>query len=93
MPAWVLIERQYGDPLLVGPYPDEEVAAYAMDHALLIDAFCEEDCVDCYTVTSPPDFPHEPVLIDLSDPDHTGVGSDDHDGMGLRLLTWTEPNG
>lgn len=87
-PAWILIERQYGDPLLIGPYPDEQVATHAMDHALLIDGFCEEDCLDCYTVTSPPSYAHECVVIDPGNPDHTGAPAAVTGTGALRICSW-----
>jgi len=69
--AWILVEREHGVPLLVGPYPDEPAAARALD-SLLIDDFAEEDALDIRTLTEPPGFKVLEVIPDLADPHHTG---------------------
>lgn len=84
MSHWIYIEREDKTDLMVGPYPTIEAAAHAMNNALLVDALCEENCVDCYTTEE------EPVLetvvhVNMDDPDHTGVGERDDDAI-LTLL-------
>lgn len=71
---WVLIERENNPDALVGPYPDEAAAVLAMEEALLIDGLCEEDSLDCNTVTISGFDPAWDVhIIDPDDPDHTGA--------------------
>lgn len=77
---WVIIERDgYGEEILdlaFGPYPSEESAYKAMTNSLLIDDACQTNCLECYVEsTHVEDCPEdaEIVLIDLKDPDHTGL--------------------
>ena len=79
-PWWVYIQRDHSDTdLAVGPYPDQESATLAMNEALLITGFCEEDCLDCWISMDQPEEPekHEIVVVDLDDPDHTGAPDPD----------------
>ncbi|MFE5342590.1 hypothetical protein ACFQ80_20375 [Isoptericola sp. NPDC056578] len=78
---WILVEREHSPSLHVGPYPSLAAADHAQCHALLIDGFTEDDATDVQVLTDrtePADA--VTVLIDLADPDHTGVGSDDDAG-------------
>ena len=75
-PWWIVIERDSGSDLAVGPFPTEAMAAVSMDDSLLIQGLVEEDCLDCWTTNKllPDNDPSiERVIIDLDDPDHTGV--------------------
>jgi hypothetical protein len=82
--SYIVIEREHAVPLLVGPYPDAVVAGAALEHSLLIDGLCEEDCTDAYTT---PDIPGvsinghaaELLIVDLDNPDHTGADYDNPD--------------
>lgn len=71
-PWWIYIWRQYSNDLAVGPYPSEDVVNKAFQDSLLIDGFCEEDCLDTHLSTDEPDDTFERVLIDPQDPDHFG---------------------
>ena len=73
-PHWIYIQRQYGPDLFIGPYPSDAVAAHAMEDALLIDGFCEEDCLDCFVTTDSPTADLQVIFVDLSNPDHVGRG-------------------
>lgn len=73
-PTWVVIEREHGAPLALGPYPDAPAAEHAMDEAPLVQGLCEEDATDCYTAPGAAADAVR-VLIDLSNPDHTGAPS------------------
>lgn len=76
--VWIRIERENSDQdLTVGPYPDEESAEKALEDSLLIDGFCEEDCLDAYVDTDQPTEDDEQVIVDLGDPHHTGVEGED----------------
>lgn len=71
---YVEIHRQYSDaPLAVGPYPSKEIADSAFSSSLLIDSFCEEDCLDAYLVPAE-ELSDEVELnhIDPNDPNHHG---------------------
>ena len=72
--TWVRIERlrTEGD-LVIGPYPDEAAGLRALENALLIEGFCQEDAVDCFVSTAGPGtrVNDEAVLIDPNDPPHT----------------------
>lgn len=70
--AWVLIEREHGIPVQIGPYPSHWAATIALQDSLLVDGFCEEDAIDAVVVTEPGDEV-EVVVPDLTDPHHTGV--------------------
>lgn len=71
---WVRIEREHQEKdLWVGPYPDEESATRAMEDSLLIDGFCEEDALDCSIADGQPTETDEQVIIDPTDPHHTGL--------------------
>jgi len=72
---WIHIERQYSQDLVIGAYVTEAAADLAMDEALLIDGFCEEDGLDCY-VGGAPEPAEEIVIIDPSDRHHTGRPED-----------------
>lgn len=77
---WVLIERDEAyvpegekTDLLVGPYPNEQMAVIAMNESLLIEGFVQENCLDCYVMCGYQNDFDEVILVDLNDPDHTGV--------------------
>lgn len=44
------IERQ-DNPDLAIEYPDKAAADYALEKKFFIDALCQEDCLDAYTVS------------------------------------------
>lgn len=67
---WVYIKRQYTADLAVGPYATKEIVDAAFESSLLIDGFCEEDCLDAWTADEQPDDAWERVYIDPADPDH-----------------------
>lgn len=70
---WIRIERQRGADLLVGPYLSEHEAEAALEESMLIDGFCEDDCLDAYLVhESDRAGSDEEVLIDRADPNHFG---------------------
>jgi len=71
---WVVVERERGPALAVGPYATERDAVHAMENALLIDGLCEEDCTDCYTAPGD-DLPTGADIgrIDPDDVDHTAA--------------------
>lgn len=71
---YVQIDRQYSTAVLaVGPYPSELAADAAFTSSLLIDSFCEEDCLDA-GVTPAEGLADEVELnlIDPDDPNHHG---------------------
>ena len=75
-PWWIVIERDRGRDVAVGPFLTEAMATVSMDDSLLIQGLVEEDCLDCWTTNKllPDNDPSiERVIIDLDDPDHTGV--------------------
>lgn len=82
-PVWVLIDRQYAsNPLAVGPYASHDAAEHAMTESALIDALCEEDCLDATLLDAnsrdnrvDADEELEVCVIDQEDPDHTGAPS------------------
>jgi hypothetical protein len=53
-PSYVVIERQHSRDLAV-TYPSEALADKAVTDSPLIDAFCEEDALDCYSSSNIPD--------------------------------------
>lgn len=74
---WILIERDHYDgvtnDLWIGPYPGEDVAELALEHALLIEDLCQENCLDATMVYDTPPATDEIALIDPNDADHTGA--------------------
>ena len=75
-PWWIVIERDRGNDVAVGPFPTEAMATVSMEDSLLIQGLVEEDCLDCWITNKalPNDDPStEQVIIDLDDPDHTGA--------------------
>ena len=97
IPAWILVEREHGVPVLVGHYPGEHAAELALD-SLLIDGLAEEDAVDVYVVTKRPTFEVEEIIPDLNNPHHTGIdGAEeaptrDSSGGGQRNAQASTPN-
>lgn len=69
---WVNIDRENNPNAAVGPYPDEAAAGAALE-SLLVESLCEEDAIDAYTTSTPPNETTEQFIVDLSDPDHTGT--------------------
>lgn len=70
---WIVIDRDFHPSEALGPYPTAVAAEHAMEHALLVEGECQEDCLDCWTAPVDevdPDL--EIVLIDPDDEDHTG---------------------
>lgn len=47
--GYILIERQYGDDLVV-VYPSKEKAQEALIDDMLIEGFCEVDCLDAWVL-------------------------------------------
>ncbi len=76
MEHWIFIERQAGPHMWVGPYATQLDAARALDLSLLIEGLCEKDCLDAFTTAEQPPAPgdtsHEIVIIDPTEPHHTG---------------------
>ena len=75
-PWWIYVERERLPDLALGPFPDEEMAVHSMNESLLMDGITEEDCTDSWVTNDQPDGSRptpEQVIIDLDDPDHTGV--------------------
>lgn len=68
---WVLLERDRHDDMAIGPYATEEAAAYAAQNALLVDGYCEEDCLEVY-VTDRPEHDDDFCIIDPRNPQHVG---------------------
>lgn len=88
MEHWIYIDREHSKNLAVGPYETLTAAEYAMENALLIDAFCEEDCLDAYLCDDKPQLSERNiVLVDLNDPHHTGVGEKEDTNPGSPLGT------
>lgn len=86
MGFWIYIDRQYSRNLAVGPYFSRTVADHAMQNALLIDAFCEEDCLDAYISEETPKLSERNIVkVDLDDPDHTGLGKKEDTTPGSPL--------
>lgn len=75
MSYWVRIERESGAVLAFGPYDTQDQANHAMEHALLIDAECQHDAVDCWADDTLPQPDEEQIIVDLTDPHHTGDDS------------------
>ena len=71
--AWVFIERESNDFLAVGPYPTRDAAQHAVQAAPLIEGLCEEDALDAFVAAVEPGAHWKRVMVDLSDPDHTGA--------------------
>lgn len=73
-PWWIYVERERLPDLALGPFPNKEAAAHSMNESLLMDGIAEEDCIDSWVANDQPgDIGFTPVIIDLDDPDHTGV--------------------
>lgn len=70
---WVHIDRDHSNDLAVGPYPSKDAADHAVGYAGLIDGICAEDCLDL-TVEDHAHPGYEQVVIDPTDPHHTGEG-------------------
>lgn len=87
---WVVIEREHGPDLAVGPYTDEAAATLALEESPLIDGFCEEDALDAYATDDAPADDIERVVIDPKDRTHHGRGGSDEPGRMSqeRALTW-----
>lgn len=71
---WILIDREWNANLAVGPYPGEAAANHAMQHALLIDYYCEEDCLDATVEQGEPPEGFERDVIDPGNHYDTGLG-------------------
>jgi hypothetical protein len=83
---WVYIDDKYASDgphlIAVGAYPNEEAAQKAGDNAGLIDGILQEGGSDCFWDEKPPEvmkaedyftgYTMEVILVDLTDPDHTG---------------------
>lgn len=72
-PWWVVLQRGDGQMSWFGPYPSEESAQRSMDDSLLIEGECQTDCTDCFVQDGQPGSDAEVTVVDLDDPDHTGV--------------------
>lgn len=73
---WVRLEREDECDEVVGPYPDEQAALLAMNESLLIESFHQEDehvVTECCLWHGVPQPDHAITVVDLTDPDHTGV--------------------
>lgn len=71
---WIVVARERANTdLIVGPYPDEAAARFAMENAPLIEDLCQRDCIDCWIQVQPPADGQEHVLVDLADPQDTAV--------------------
>ena len=75
MTAYVLIDREHRQDVAV-QYRDLTDAVHALDHDLLIDSICEEDCVDAYVSEDPADLEGREV-IDPDDIEWLTIGSDE----------------
>ena len=70
----VWIERMDGSTISFGPYPTEKSAIEAMENSLLIESECMTDATDCWVAGNATSEDIH-VIIDISDPHHTGVGA------------------
>lgn len=54
MSHWIVIEAEHPETyehVVVGPFETAEAAATHLD-SVQVDGFCEDDAIDCHTVTS-----------------------------------------
>ena len=87
-PFWVLVEREHGDPLAVGPFSDAFEALEFMNDSMQIQGIAEEDALDIFVtadklgpeVTQIPVVPEKEIdrLTDLAR--ELGVDPSDLDG-------------
>jgi hypothetical protein len=71
--AYIHIQREDNDNLVLGPYRTLADAEHAAEHALLVDGICEEDALEVFANNDLPEEDEEHIIIDLNDPHHTGV--------------------
>lgn len=78
MEFWIYMLRQWNDNLVIGPYPNQEAAIFAMQEALLIEGLVQEDCLDCWVSDGPSteeNFEWTQLIIDPTERHHTGKSS------------------
>lgn len=51
---YIIVERQHGPDVMIA-YPDYETAEWALVMSSLVDAICEEDCLDAIVAADPPE--------------------------------------
>ena len=72
---WVVYIERSGPDVAVGPFLTEEEALACMDHGMLVQELCEEDCLDAH-VTQPGDW---------MDPDAMAI-TQDLDDLEMAML-------
>lgn len=65
---WVRIERQHSPAdVWIGPYPSIEAATQAMNGSLLIQALCEQDCLECFVEDTSQAMSDDPITLDCEE--------------------------
>jgi len=71
---WVVIDRQWSPVLVIGPFATEADAQHSMNCSVLVDAICQDDCLDAYTLAGS-DLPDgaDVLIVDPTDNYHTAA--------------------